>query len=136
MTKIQSIKNQIIIIVVFVFLLLILPLLQKQLQAIGIDWRVVAGANALLFVLAQLSLFLHAGSLKKANPNAMVLAVMLSTVVKLLIVAIAILIYLSYAGKDRNTYGVYASMLLYLVYTFLEVKITLKLQKGKTANGH
>ncbi len=134
--KMQLIKNQLIIIVVFVFLLLAFPLLKQQLQIIGIDWHVVSVANILLFVLAQFSLLLHRGSLKKANPNAVVLAVMLSTVAKLLIVAIAILIYISVAGKDRNVYGVYASMLLYLIYTFLEVKSTLKMQKEKAEHGH
>jgi hypothetical protein len=50
---------------------------------------------------------------------------------KLVVGAAAVVIYVLYAGDQQNLPGVFASMFLYLFYTFFEIKGLLELQKKK-----
>ncbi|NCT94033.1 MAG: hypothetical protein GXC72_06400 [Chitinophagaceae bacterium] len=104
---------------------------QQQLLSWKIDNGVVISANLLLFLLTLLGLLMQVRAARQQNPNAIVRAVMAGTGLKLIGVATALLIYLKQAGASKSVYAVYVSLGLYLVYTWLEVRIFLQLNGKK-----
>jgi hypothetical protein len=105
--------------------------LNTELSKWKIDYRVVAGANALLLFLSIISLTLHAKALSNSNPNAFVRSVMLANILKLLGIAAAALIYISVSGKNTSTNAVFVCLFLYVVYTWVEKRATIRLSKSK-----
>ncbi len=103
-------------------------------EELKIDTRVIFTANLLLFLIASLAVILQLIAMKNANPHAMVRGVMASMLMKLLLLGIATFIYLYMAGVNRSSNAIYISMALYLIYTWMEVKIAMKL-KSPTKNG-
>ena len=106
--------------------------LKNELMNWKIDYRVVFGANVLLLVLGMISLWLHSKALDNSNPNAFVRSVMLANILKLLGIAAAALIYISVAGKkDTSVNAVFAGLLLYIIYTWVEKRATIRLSKSR-----
>ncbi len=99
---------------------------QKELDTRKIDAMVVFASNCLLFILSVLSLAMHTKPADKKNPNAAIRGVLAATLLKLLVLGAAALAYLFFAGPGRSVYGVFAGMLLYVLYSFLEVRIASK----------
>ena len=99
---------------------------QKDLDKHKIDSLVVFASNILLFILSVLSLAMHTRSIDKKNPNASVRAVMAATLMKLMVLSIAALVYLFWSGSSRSLEAIFAGMILYVVYTFIEVRIASK----------
>ena len=46
-----------------------------------------------------------------------------------MVIAIAVAIYLVASGEDRSVYAVIASMVLYIVYTIIDVRIASQLNR-------
>jgi hypothetical protein len=106
--------------------------LKDELLQWKIDYRVVLGANALLLLLGIISLSLHSKALSNANPNAFVRSVMLANILKLLGIASAALIYISLAGKKNTSVNaVFVGLFLYIIYTWVEKKATIRLSKSR-----
>jgi len=122
------------ILIIFVLVTAIAFAFGAQLDAMRMNHWVILGANFLLFAISFFTLFIHQASLKSNNPKAFISSVMVGMIVKLLVIGAAILIYVNKAGANKNVYAVYAGMLLYLVYTALEVSIALQLNKKPNAN--
>jgi hypothetical protein len=101
----------------------------EKLDAIHINHTIVLFGNALFFALALLSLWLHLAASKNPNPNILVRSVMGSTLVKMLMTAIVVLIYTKVMKENKSTWGVIVGMVVYLFYMLLEVKIALRLNK-------
>lgn len=99
-----------------------------------INADVVIGANVLLFVVSLAVLVMHIKAIKNKNPNAVVRSMMLGTLIKLIVVASAVLIYVKISGAKRNAYGVFCGMGLYIIYTFIEVRIASKMKKENGNN--
>jgi RsiW-degrading membrane proteinase PrsW (M82 family) len=99
-----------------------------------INADVVIGANVVLFVVSILILVMHNKAFANKNPNAVVRSMMLGTLIKLIVVASAVLIYVVMAGAKRNSYGVFCGMGLYIIYTFIEVRIATKMKKDNGNN--
>ena len=105
----------------------------KKLATWGIKQDVLIVANILLFVFSLISLLLQLNASKNPNPNAIVRAVMAGMGLKLLGFATALLIYLYLVGKDKSVYSVYAALGLYVVYTWIEVRLFLRQNPKKNA---
>lgn len=103
-------------------------LLKDQLAIWQISWEVVLGANFFLFVFAWINLSLQRRSLAGTRPTSMIFGVMLGSFVKLMGLATITLIYLLAAGIHKNTNAIFVGMGLYFVYTFLEVRIALRMK--------
>ena len=52
-----------------------------------------------------------------------------STVLKLVVLGIATAIYLVIVGKDKSVLAIFTTMFLYIIYTILDVKTALLLNK-------
>jgi hypothetical protein len=123
------------LIVLFVLVLAICGLFGDSLKAKQIDPWVVASANILLFLICGYSIYSQSKSVQHQNPHAMVRGVMGSVVLKLFVLGTAAFVYLYNAGESAGINGIFVSMGLYILYTWLEVKIAMKINPGKLKNG-
>lgn len=98
----------------------------------GADQDVMIIGNLLLFIITLLSFLLAQKGLKNPNPHAFVRSVYSSMMIKLFICIIAAFIYISMYRDNLNKAALFTCMGLYLVYTFMEVSILMKLLKEKT----
>ncbi len=115
--------------ILFAIVNLLLLVGNTVLLTIGIQAVVVAGANALLFAIALFNVRMHGKAVQNPNPHVFSRSIMAGTFIKLMVLGMAAVIYLLLAKQNRNVAGLFAGMALYLVYTFLEVKIALQLNK-------
>ncbi len=115
----------------FVFVLGLTMLWQEKLAAYKINWVVVEGANAVLFVFTFLNIYFQKKNINNPNQSAVIRGVMAGTFLKLMGLAAAALIYLVVAGAERSVNAVFVGMGLYIIYTWLEVKISLQLKPKK-----
>lgn len=106
---------------------------EKQIIAWGMKQDVLIIANILLFIFSLIGLLLQLNASKSSNPNAIVRAVMGGMGLKLIGFAAALLIYLSMVGKDKSVYSIYAALGLYVVYTWIEVRLFLRQNPKKNA---
>jgi len=97
----------------------------------NVDVNVLLIGNLILFVATILSFFLFTRSLYSKNPHAIVRTMYSGVLVKMMLCLVAVFIYISIAGKSVNKGGVFGCMFLYLIYTFTEVAILMKLSKQK-----
>lgn len=119
--------------ILFANLLLTLTILAlwSYLNGHGVNAMVVFIANLILFLATIVNLYFQFKNLDNPNPNAIIRGIMAGMFLKLFVLAGAVLIYLLAAGANRNVNGVFAGMGLYIIYTWLEVKISLRLNPKK-----
>jgi hypothetical protein len=72
-------------------------------------------------------------AMQNANPNVFVRSVMAGTMIKMLIIAGAFIVYVLVAGKAINKPALYISIFLYFLYLAIEVTILMKMNKQKNA---
>ncbi|MFN5023116.1 MAG: hypothetical protein ACK5EG_03600 [Chitinophagaceae bacterium] len=91
----------------------------------GIKLSFILVVNLMLFVLALFN-FWRIQKMDLSKPNQMVQSVMMGTLVKMMIFAIAALIYSRQNLGPVGLITLFISMGIYLMYTFLEIQWTLK----------
>lgn len=101
----------------------------------AISTRVLLSANALLFVLTNISMRMHNASYTTKNEFAFVRNVMGATVLKLLVIVAAIFIYFYASGELVNMGGIFGGMFMYIAYTTVEVVLVLR-RNAKRKNAH
>jgi hypothetical protein len=79
------------------------------------------------------SFLLAERGLQKSNPYAFVRAIYSSILIKFFIGIIAAFAYIAINKSNLNKPGLFTCMGLYLVYTFLEVSLLLKMLKRRKA---
>ncbi len=99
------------------------------------DWRVLFGANFLFILLAFVSVMIQVKTTGSSNANAYVRAVLSGMMLKMFAVIGAVMIYVFSSGNGFNKRAVFGAMLLYLVYLFTEVYLSMKAVKGRKTNG-
>lgn len=118
-----------------VYLLLIVSIVLdffwKTAVELKIDPIVVISANLILFVFSVLNIYFQSRNINNPNPNAVIRAVMAGMFLKLFGLAAAAVIYLFAAGAGRSVNSLFVSMGLYILYTWLEVRISLQLNPKK-----
>jgi hypothetical protein len=81
----------------------------------------VLTVNMMLFAMVYLN-YIRLQRVDKTNPNALIRSVILGTLFKLIVFAGAALTYVKQAKEPVGYPTLLASMALYLVYTWLEIK--------------
>lgn len=104
---------------------------KNMLHRWNVDQEVVIYGNLLLFIITLLSWLLAQRGLKNPNPNAFIRSVYMSVMLKLFVCMIAAFIYISINKSNLNKTGLFVCMGLYLVYTFTEVTLLMKVLKQK-----
>lgn len=97
---------------------------------------VVASANLLLFAISMFSLQQQLKQSKNTNPHAMVRAVMSTVVLKLFVLGSAAIVYLYNAGENKSVNAIFLGMALYIMYTWMEVKLSLKINQNNKDGGN
>lgn len=103
----------------------------KQLKSAGIDADVLIAGNIFVFTLTVVSFYMLNRGLNAKTTFNFMSAVYGSFLMKLIVGAGAVVVYVLLAGEQKNLPAVFASMFLYLFYTFLEIKGLLELLKQK-----
>ena len=101
---------------------------QNQFLKARIDPFVLFVANALLFFISCFNIYLHVKAFQNKNPNVALRTVLLTTILKLMVLAIAVLIYVVNT-KNRSNFAIYGGMFLYVIYAVIELKIAVKINK-------
>ena len=96
-----------------------------QLNAFKINQWVVIGSNTILFVFSLYNVVQHNKAMQQTNPHAMIRGVMGSVILKLFVLGTAAFMYLYNAGENKNMNGLFIGMALYILYTWLDVRIGL-----------
>jgi hypothetical protein len=121
------------IFVVFLGFCLLFISVPSLLQGWNTDNRVLLGGNEVLFFVTAISYWLHIKSLRSPNPHVFVRMVYGSLLVKMLVCLVAVLIYAKLTPVvNRN--AIIGSFILYIVYTFMEVRILTQLTKKLPKN--
>ncbi len=118
-----------------IYLLLIVSIVLdyfwKTAVELKIDPIVVISANLILFAFSVVNIYFQSRNIHNPNPNAVIRAVMAGMFLKLFGLAAAAVIYLFAAGAGRSVNALFVSMGLYILYTWLEVRISLQLNPKK-----
>jgi len=119
--------------ILFIFVNGVVLLLKNQLTHLNIDATVVGFANCILLAVSLINIAMHYKASQNRNPNVIVRSMMLATLIKFIVIGTSVLIYIFIAGEKRNTYGIFGGMILYILYSVVETRITMKL-KNKNGN--
>jgi hypothetical protein len=118
-----------------IYLLLIVSIVLdyfwKTAVELKIDPIVVISANLILFAFSVVNIYFQSRNIHNPNPNAVIRGVMAGMFLKLFGLAAAAVIYLFAAGGGRSVNALFVSMGLYILYTWLEVRISLQLNPKK-----
>ena len=127
-TSLQLLRPMIL---VFILLNVFLITTRQWIVNKGADQEVLVIGNLLLFVVSVITFLTTHRSLKSSNPNAFVRAMYGGFIIKFFAVAIAAFIYIMATKKNVNKPALFGCMLLYVVYTFIEVKTFMGVLKQK-----
>jgi hypothetical protein len=122
------------IVIIFVIVNALLIVFRTTFDRWGVDRDAMIIGNVLLFAITLLSYWIGIRGLRSPNTHAFVRGVYASMMIKLFLCAIAAFIYVSIYRESVNKPALFGTMGLYLVYSFLEVSILMKMLKGN-ANG-
>lgn len=117
------------ILLVFIVLEAVFVFCAGGLAARGIDYRVLMSGNVLLFVVTTISFLLYIRGLRNQNAHAFVRVMYSSLLVKFFVILGAVLIYAMIARTAVNRNGIFGCFVLYVVYTYLEVKTLLRMNR-------
>jgi hypothetical protein len=118
-------------ILVFIFLNVFFITARRWIVNQGVDQDVLSIGNLLLFVVSIITFLITCRSLQSSNPNSFVRAMYGGFIIKFFGVATAAFIYIMITKKNVNKPALFACMLLYVVYTFIEVKTLMGILKRK-----
>ncbi len=96
-----------------------------------LDYEVLLWGNALLFLLTTSSFYLYIKGLRNNNPHVFVRVLYGSLLIKFMGCLLAVGIYAVVARQGVNRNGILGCFILYMLYTFLEVRTLLQLSKRK-----
>jgi predicted Co/Zn/Cd cation transporter (cation efflux family) len=97
----------------------------------NVDVLVLTFGNLLIFLVTWFSFYLAQKGLNNSNPNVFFRYVYISIMVKLFACVIIAFIYIFINKGNLNKPALFSCMGLYLVYTFAEVSVLMKLLKQK-----
>ncbi len=120
------------VLVVFALVSVILLVAGEAVGNSGLDANLLLTGNFFLFILSVLSFFLLYRSVKTPSPQSFIRNFYLSFLVKFILVA-GITLFYAVSTEKVNRLSVIICMVLYLVYTFIELRIILKESKRNNA---
>jgi hypothetical protein len=119
------------VIFLFIIVAILVFIFSNWLDAHEVNHSVLLVANVILLLLIFITGFLHIKAAENSNPHAFVRSITLSAFIKLIVIAVAIFIYLNSSGVNKSIYAVGAAMMLYVIYTVVEVRAAMRLNRKK-----
>src|SRR5215831_12861318 len=95
----------------------------------GADTDVLVIGNIILFLATAFSFYLYYRSVNNKNAQVIVRMVYSGLIVKLIVCLVAAFAYISMAGKTVSKGAIIGCFIIYLIYTYTEVAILMKLSK-------
>jgi len=117
------------ILLVFVFVSTLTVVFSNRLSGMNINGQLLLSGNLLLFLVTAFSFVMYRKALLAANTHAFLRNVYSGMMLKLFACIIAAFIYIYATGGEVNRNGLFILMFLYILYTFLEVSILLRLSR-------
>jgi len=99
------------------------------------DYLVLSVGNLVLFLATAFSFYLYSRALRNKNAHLFLRMMYSSLLVKMVFCLVATALYLFIAGKEVNKAAIIGCFALYMVYTYIEVKILMRLSKNSPKNG-
>jgi hypothetical protein len=124
-------KSIIPLVIIFLILAAIILAFRKTLQEYGFDWQLLSGSNLFIYLVTVLSMHLLNKGLNASNTHTFLRNAYSGILLKLFACAGAAFIYILVSGKNLNKPALFASMGLYLVYTYAEMAAIMKQSKRK-----
>ncbi|MGX5817605.1 hypothetical protein ACWKWU_05385 [Chitinophaga lutea] len=90
------------------------------LQSLGADYAILLGGNAALAIITFISYSLNRKGLTSDNPNVFVRSVYSSTLAKLMLCIVCILVYVFLNRDHVSKATIFLFLFMYLVYTVFE----------------
>lgn len=115
----------------FIGLTVILLILRNTLEQAGFHVRFILIANAVLFVLSALALYIQMKYVRSSNPHAFVRGVYSSVLLKMLLIIAALFIFIVAMDGVINKRAIFMTMFIYVLYSSLEVFQLMKLVRKK-----
>jgi hypothetical protein len=101
------------------------------------EWKTDSGVllvgNELFFGLTAISYLLHIKSLRSPNAHVFVRMIYSSLIIKMMVCMVAALLY-GWLAKSVNKNAILGCFILYVIYTFLEVRALMKFLKKSPNN--
>lgn len=132
MNKLNIKKDTLVLVIIFIVINTVVLVLNNT--GVGmpqINYTVVLIANLLLFVLTFVSYLVHIKSVNNNNPYAFVRGIMSMMIVKLLVLAGAVILYLYFFKESKNVPAIIAGLGLYILYSVMDVRAAFKLSRNK-----
>lgn len=124
-------KSVIPLVIVFLITAVLIFIFREFLESRGFDWQVLSGGNLIVYLVTAISMHLLSKGLNAPGTNAFLRNAYGGIMVKLFACAGAAFIYIWVSGKNLNKPALFASMFLYLVYTFVELSVIMKESNAK-----
>ncbi len=99
----------------------------------GISSSVLAAGNIALMVLTLFTIAFQKKALENKNPNVFIRSIMSSMLIKMVAVATGVIIYAKSSGDNFSKGGIFAVLVLYLLYLAAEVYTVMKMNSSKNA---
>ncbi|MBC7850104.1 MAG: hypothetical protein H7Y31_10225 [Chitinophagaceae bacterium] len=119
------------IILTFIFLNGGIFATRSLLAKYNISADVLLAGNLILFVAIAVSFYFYYRSLQDNRATAILRMVYLGMFVKLLLCIFSAFIYIMMTGKNVNKGGIVGCLVLYVLYTAMEISILMKVSKQK-----
>ncbi|WEK33734.1 MAG: hypothetical protein P0Y53_14680 [Candidatus Pseudobacter hemicellulosilyticus] len=103
--------------------------LRSTWEGLHIDPNVLIIGNGILFFITLIAFYFYSRALRDRNNMAFMRMVTLGMFVKLMLCALTAIVYIFSFRKGVNKGGLFTCMFLYLLYTFVEVGVLMKLSK-------
>ena len=116
-------------ILLFIVLTILLFLFKSLRKGNDNDFMVLLFGNFILFLATALSFFLYNKSLQNNNPNVFIRFVYGGMMVKMVICLVAAVTYIFVARSNLSKWGLIGCLILYIIYTFAEVKTLTQISK-------
>lgn len=125
--------NKSVLPLVFVFVLsaVLIFIFSEFLESHGFDWQVLSGGNLFVYLVTTVSMSMLSRGLNATDTNAFLRNAYGAILLKLFACAGVAFIYILIAGKHLNKPALFASMFLYMVYTFVELSVIMKQSNAK-----
>jgi hypothetical protein len=94
-----------------------------------IDANVMLVGNLILFIATLISFYFYYRSLRNNRVAVFLRLIYGAMFIKMMICLVTAFVYIMMTGKNVNKGAIFGCMFLYLVYTFIEVAVLMKLSK-------
>ncbi len=121
------------VIIVFFIGIIVREAFPAWIKDMGISPAVLAIGNIILMVLTLFTIAFQKRALENKNPNVFIRSIMSSMLIKMLVIAGGVIIYAKTSGDAFSKGGIFAVLILYLLYLAAEVYTVMKMNSRKNA---